>query len=98
MKIISFKNPLHIKYDPFILTAPLELTQFILIRVVNLTDGGLSGYSCPHSKRRLYMRFSKAVCKKKGLILNSKLFRLYFSSFQIVDLFCNMHIGPSHEF
>ena len=43
------------------LTAPLELTQFMLMRVVNLTEGGLSGYSAPHSKRRLYMRFSKAV-------------------------------------
>ena len=34
------------------------------MRVVNLTVGGLSGYSPPHSSRRLYMRFSNAVYKK----------------------------------
>ena len=43
------------------LTAPFEFTQFMLMRVVNLTVGGLSGYSCPHSRRRLYIRFSNAV-------------------------------------
>ena len=49
----------------WILTAPFELTQLMLMRDVNLIDGGLSGYSAEHSIRRLYILFSKAVWKSR---------------------------------